>query len=145
MFFIQKKKESFVRKKKVLSFFFDISQAFDKVWHEGLIYKLIEHNLPVYLIKWIHFYLEDRIFCVRIITASSKYKKIECGVPQGAVLSPTLFSLYINDIPTIFDKKKGYSLLFADVLVTFSIFKKPGHINTKVKDYLKKLETWLNK
>lgn len=74
-----------------------------------------------------------------------RIQKIECGVPQGAVLSPTLFSLYINDIPTIFNKNKEYSLLFADDLVRFFIFKKAGHINAKIKSYLKQLENWLLK
>ena len=62
LFLIQKIQENFKRKKKVLSFFFDISQAFDKVWHAGIIYKLIELKFPLYIIKWLHFYLEDRIF-----------------------------------------------------------------------------------
>jgi hypothetical protein len=52
IFLIQKIQESFVRKKKVIGFFFDISQAFDKVWHEGLFIKLIEIKLPIYIIKW---------------------------------------------------------------------------------------------
>ena len=66
LFLLQKIQETFIRKKKVLSFYFDISQAFDKVWHDGLIHKLIQLNLPIYIIKWIHFYLEDRIFCIKI-------------------------------------------------------------------------------
>ena len=102
LFLIQKIQENFKRKKKVLSFFFDISQAFDKVWHAGIIYKLIELKFPLYIIKWLHFYLENRIFCVKVETSSSNFKSINCGVPQGAVLSPTLFSIYINNIPGFF-------------------------------------------
>ena len=91
---------------------------------------------PLYIIKWLDFYLEDRKFCVRIEDFRTEFKHIKCGVPQGAVLSPTLFSIYINDIPTMFDENKAYSLLFADDLVTFFIFNKSGQMETKVKNYI---------
>ena len=100
---------------------------------------------PLYIIKWLDFYLEDRKFCVRIEDFRTELKHIKWGVPQGAVLSPTLFSIYINDIPTMFDKNKAYSLLFADDLVTFFIFNKSGQMETKVKNYIKNLEIWLKK
>jgi hypothetical protein len=128
----------------VISFFFDISQAFDKIWHDRLLFKLIQAKLPFYLIKWIQFYLQDRVFCVKTGSFTSEFKKIGCGVPQGAVLSPVLFSIYINDIPTIFIKNKSHSLLFADDLVSFFIFKKANNINTQIKKYLHDLEHWLN-
>ena len=48
----QKVSETFNRKKKVCCIFFDIAAAFDKVWHNGLIYKLIQIKLPIYLIDW---------------------------------------------------------------------------------------------
>jgi len=114
------------------------------VWHEGLFIKLIEIKLPIYIIKWLHFYLEDRKFCVKVGDYKSEYKYIRCGVPQGAVLSPTLFSIFINDIPTLFNKNKSYSLLFADDLVTFFIFKKSGKLESMVRDYMTKLQIWLN-
>ena len=132
VFLIQKIQESFVRKKKVMSFFFDISQAFDKVWCDGLLSKLITIKLPVYLIKWLQFYLNNRNFVVKLENCSSTNKPIKCGVPQGAVLSPTLFSIYIKEIPVITCKNKSYSLLFADDVVTFLIYKNPGHVNTLV-------------
>jgi len=144
LFLIQKIQETLTRKKKVISFFFDISQAFDKIWHDGLIFKLIQTKLPFYLIKWIQFYLQDRLFCVKIGSYTSEFKRIECGVPQGAVLSPVLFCIYINDIPAVFIKNKSYSLLFADDLVSFFIFKKANNINIQIKNYLQLLENWLD-
>jgi hypothetical protein len=55
-----------------------------------------------------------------------------------------VFSIFINDIPTLFNKNKSYSLLLADDLVTLFIFKKSGKLESMVRDYMKKLETWLN-
>jgi hypothetical protein len=49
---IQKSVESFNRKKKVCAIFFDIASSFDKVWHQGLIHKLIQMKIPIYIIKW---------------------------------------------------------------------------------------------
>jgi hypothetical protein len=89
-----------------MSFFFDISQTFDKVWHDGLLSKLITIKLPAYLIKQIQFYLKNRNFFVKVENCSSINKPIKCEVSQGAVLSPTLFSIYINDIPVITCKNK---------------------------------------
>ena len=144
VFLLQKIQESFARKKKVLGFFFDISQAFDKVWHEGLIIKLIKIKMPIYIIKWLQYYLEDRKFCIKVDNNKSEFRDIRCGVPQGAVLSPTLFSIFINDIPSLFEKNKEYSLLFADDLVTIFIFKRHGKLEAKVTAYMKRLEKWLN-
>ena len=66
VFLIQKVVESFNRKKKVCWLFFDISKAFEKVWHEGIIYKLIKINIPAYLIYWIKSFLSCRTFKVNI-------------------------------------------------------------------------------
>ncbi|CAF0990615.1 unnamed protein product [Brachionus calyciflorus] len=63
---IQKIIESFNRKKKVCTILFDIASAFDKVWHKGLIYKMIDKNIPEYLIAWCQNFLEFRKFFVRI-------------------------------------------------------------------------------
>jgi hypothetical protein len=72
--------------------FFNIASAFDKVWHEGVIYKLIRLNFPNYIICWVNEFLKNRMFAVRINNEITNKIKIEAGVTQGAVLSPTLFS-----------------------------------------------------
>ena len=138
--------ESFNRKKKVCCIFFDIAAAFDKVWHDGLILKLNEIKLPLYLIKIIKEFLTDRKFRMKIKEKLSEYYPITTGLPQGAVLSATLFSIYINDIPTNHKKNKIYSLLFADDLAYFHIYKKgEATVTKKINDHLKELEKWMSK
>lgn len=79
--------------------FFDVAKAFDKVWHNGLIYKLYQLNLPDRLVLIIKDYLTERSFCYRVEKSRSRPHPIAAGVPQGSVLSPTLFSLYVQDVP----------------------------------------------
>ena len=82
IFVTQKLQEGLNRGKKAIGIFFDISKAFDKVWHSGLIYKLIYLRVPMYLIKIIKSFLEDRTFKVKINNFYSDSHPVKCSVPQ---------------------------------------------------------------
>lgn len=77
--------------------FLDVAQAFNRVWHEGLINKL-NHYLPKF-IDLIQSYLSDRLFHVKHENEYSKLNVIKVGVPQGSVLGPILYLIYTRDLP----------------------------------------------
>ncbi|KAL4090786.1 hypothetical protein QTP88_025561 [Uroleucon formosanum] len=80
--------------------FLDVAQAFDRVWHEGLQYKL-KKCLPSPLYLLIKSYLTDRHFQVQLNSSTSEIAPIKAGVPQGGILSPFLFNIYVADQPTM--------------------------------------------
>ena len=140
----QKIKENMCRKKRVCCLFFDIRKAFDGVWHKGLIHKMILAKLPVTLIRWTKDFLEERTFNLLVGKELSEAGRITAGVPQGSVLSPLLFNIFINDAPCGSFKNKRHSLLFADDLATLFIYKRQGHLTRRVQLYLDQLSKWLH-
>lgn len=77
---------------------FDIEKAFDSVWHDGLVYKLSRLGFPTYLSKMIQNFMADRTFTVHVGGARSTARRIPAGLPQGSVLSPTLYSIFVSDL-----------------------------------------------
>lgn len=101
---------AYEEKKTCAAVFLDVSQAFDKVWHDGLNYKL-RNMLPTAFSDLLQSYLSDRTFRVRQGDSFSSLRKISAGVPQGSVLASTLYTLYTADIP---QNKDVMQATFAD-------------------------------
>lgn len=95
----------------------DVEKAFDRVWHKGLLFKLIKKEVPGYLIKILNSFLSNRIFKVRVGLSLSSNRSIRYGVPQGGVLSPVLYNVYTSDIPELEDCELA---LFADDTAIFT-------------------------
>jgi len=77
----------------------DFEKAFDKILHNGLLYKLQASGLNNNLISWIQDFLNNRTQFVTVNGQYSKLFKVLSGIPQGSVLGPILFLIYINDLP----------------------------------------------
>ena len=108
--------------KGVPTVFCDSSKAFDRVWHEGLIYKLKAARVSGDVLRWFQSYLSGRRQRVVLPGSFSEWVYIKAGVPEGSILGPLLFLLYINDIV----KNIGSNIrLFADDTSLFIIVDNP--------------------
>jgi hypothetical protein len=146
---LQKAKQSFGQGRQMVAVFFDITAAFDKVWHDGLMYKLAKIKLPFYLLIMIREFITNRFFIVKIENSYSSKEAITAGVPQGAVLSPTLFSIFINDAPIrdnglISSKSNEFTALFADDIAYLCSFSDKNEAEQLTQSYLNDLENWAN-
>ncbi len=96
--------------------FLDFSKAFDKIPHNKLLYKLNYYGLRGKTNQWVSGFLKDRTQCVTVNGQCSEWRDVASGVPQGSVLGPALFLLYINDIA---DNVHSNMRLFADDSVIY--------------------------
>lgn len=89
----------------------DVSKAFDKVWHTGLKYKILQLGLTGTIERLLCDFLEDRTARINIGKHAGEWFPLGTGVPQGSVLSPTLYTIYTNDCPTSIS---GINIQYAD-------------------------------
>ena len=101
---------------KSIVILFDMRRAFDTVWHNGLLQKLKETGVGKCPLKWIKNFLSDRIAKVRYNNSDSRFRIFRAGVPQGSVLAPLLFDIFVNDIPDELQEDQVTPFLFADDL-----------------------------
>ena len=119
--------------------FLDISKAFDRVWHAGLIYKLEKIGVRGKLLRWLTSYLFKRSQRVLINGKFSCFVDITSGVPQGSILGPLLFLIYFNDIV---DGIGNHMFLFADDTTIISIDSTWENVQVSLNEDLKRLEKW---
>ncbi|XP_075167662.1 uncharacterized protein LOC142239777 [Haematobia irritans] len=133
--------ENFSYGKDVIAIFFDIRRAYDSMWRKLVFEKLNVSEIKGNMAAFISNFLKDRTFCCLIGNTYSNYFNLENGVPQGSVLSVTLFLHAINSV--FMNITKGVkALLYADDLVIYSSGRKISTIFKRIQNTIKKLESW---
>ena len=118
----------------------DLEKAYDTVWITGLLYKVIVLKIPKYLLFILRSYLEGRTYTVHKNDACSTPISPPAGLPQGAVLSTTLFTLYIADIPHPPDTQLA---LYADDIAILSQSWRPETISRRLNSAMSQLLRYL--
>ncbi|WP_419611672.1 reverse transcriptase domain-containing protein [Thiolapillus sp.] len=122
--------------------YLDISKAFDRVWHKGLLSKLEAVGIRGNLLNWFCDYLSSRMQATVIKGDKSDLKEVPAGVPQGSVLGPLLFLIYINDIV---NNIRSVIKLFADD-TSLSLALNNPDLRAEILNYdLEKISTWAKK
>ena len=125
--------------KEIRIVFLDISKAFDRVWHVGLLHKLESNGISGPLLMWFKNYLFNRRQRVVMNGQASDWGNINAGVPQGSVLGPLLFLIYINDIV---DVVRSNIKLFADDTSLFLTVDNPLLTAAMMNNDLSSIESW---
>lgn len=133
--------DSFDKGNFTLGVFIDLSKAFDTVNHKILLKKLEKYGIKGIVLKWFESYLSGRQQCVNINqTKRSSYLNITCGVPQGSILGPLLFLIYVNDLPIASPALS--TIMFADDTNLFYSSSNIENLFHKVNRELIKISDW---
>ena len=116
--------------------FLDISKAFDRVWHKGLLFKLKAHGIDGALLVLIQDFLSDRLQRVVLNGQSSSWREVLAGVPQGSILGPLFFLIFINDLP---NNMESQVKIFAD---DTSLFSTSFDCTQKLNNDLERISQW---
>ena len=136
--------ESFNRGEHVVAAFLDVEKAFDNVWHNGLRYKIFQLGLPTKMTCWLSDFLVGWLIQVNVNSSLSNQINPKAGVPQGSVLSPLLFLIYVNDVPPPHHKQNSLSQ-FADDTAQWVFSLNVKFAANLLQQDLLKLATWCAK
>ena len=128
-------RDAFIKREHVVAVFFDLEKAYDTTWRYGILKD--EGRLP----NFIKSFLEDRTIQVRVGSTLSDLYDQEQGVPQGAILSTTLFNVKLNDIINCLDYKTDGSLYVDDFCICFRS-KNMRTIERHLQQCLNRIENW---
>ena len=118
--------------------YLDFCKAFDKIPHQSLMKKIWAYGIRGKVYKWIEEFLKNRIKRVVVNGSFSSYKKVTSGIPQGSVLGPILFVIFINDLPEVIQTAVR---LYADDSKLLGRVKSVEHVN-KLQSSLNNSVNW---
>ena len=133
---------AFDRDEYTISVFLDLSKAFDTVDHSIMLHKLHHYGVRGTAHTWFHSYLSNRLQHVHLNNHSSTNLPITCGVPQGSILGPLLFLLYVNDLCQVSHILK--CILFADDTALFHNDTNACRLINKMNTELQTIANWLS-
>ena len=139
LYIVHNIRKSWTQNKIMHGVFLDVSSAFDKVWHKGLLAKLFQAGIEENFYELISSYLLNRKQIVVVNGEKSDMLDIQAGVPQGSRLGPLLFLIYINDISNDIESD---ILIFADDTSLFVSGSDPAETAKILNRDLKKISTW---
>ena len=122
--------------------FLDIKKAFDTVNHDILLKKFEMYGLGDLALALLRRYLTDRTQKCQLQDMLSKQRKITCGIPQGSILGPLLFTLYINDLPNCF--KHTTPRMFADDTSLTAAGETLSEVEKRANEDLRNVHNWLS-
>lgn len=121
----------------------DIEKAFDSIWHDGLIYKLINMKIPSYLVRMINAFIRNRRFAVHVNNSTSSQINMPAGLAQGTCISPILYALYVADMPLV---KQTNVALYADDTAVYTSAKQTktiiNRLNVSFYELQKYFDQW---
>ncbi|GFX03683.1 probable RNA-directed DNA polymerase from transposon BS [Trichonephila clavipes] len=145
VFLGQSIKDALDQKHSALALFVDFEAAFDKVWRLKCIQKLQTLGVCNNMLMWIRNFISQRFSAVRFGNAISSFKQSETGLPQGTVISPILFNIFINDLPDLLasDGLTNTALFADDLAIWCSTPKRDqSKLNTILNLTLERLHLW---
>lgn len=131
----------FNRRRSTIAVGLDFEKAFDTVWREGIVYKMkVKYKFPDAVARMVYDYLMDRAFTVRIDGDESRAMETRAGVPQGSILGPVLYNLYLADIP---QPENGEGLyIFADDILLTTSHARAKTANNRMQNYMDVLQLY---
>ena len=135
--------EALEKKLILIAVFIDIEKAFDRVWREGMTTKLFMKEVGNRSKKVLESFLEDRIITARLGNEESTGRPTNAGIPQGSVVSPTLFNIMLADLDEVIKDTNG--AIYADDLTVWVSAENAKAAREKMQSALTKIQEWMTK
>jgi len=134
--------DGYEERRKTGLMLFDFERAYDRVWRDGLLQKLAGCGLSRTMVRWIQEWLKNRLYWVRVDGVWGKRKRFQQGLPQGSVLSPLLFLVFINDLVEELAHSGVAVSAFADDLAVWKVDRTVEGCRRGLQEATRLVEGW---